>query len=206
MQSLQKLSTEEVRVQIVHRRRGRHLGVGRQPGHGFEGGRLSASTCVPMLARASWPRTTASISRYYNIIYDAVDEIKAAMSGMLAPEKREVTLGTVEVRQVFRVPKIGAVAGCMVTDGMVKRTAWCGCCVTTWSSIPASSIRSSASRTTSRKSSKASSAVCRSRTSTTFRKATSSKCMKSPRWRARCKACCGRRANWPAAALSTEAY
>src|SRR5258705_414046 len=61
--------------------------------------------------------------RYYNIIYDAVDDVKAAMSGMLAPEKREVVTGTVEVRQVFKVPKIGAVAGCMVTDGFVKRSS-----------------------------------------------------------------------------------
>jgi translation initiation factor IF-2 len=61
--------------------------------------------------------------RYYNIIYDAVDEVKAAMSGMLSPEKREETTGTVEVRQVFHVPKVGAVAGCMVLDGIVKRNS-----------------------------------------------------------------------------------
>jgi len=61
--------------------------------------------------------------RYYNIIYDAVDEVKAAMSGMLAPEKKETIIGLVEVRQVFRVPKIGAVAGCMVLDGTVKRSS-----------------------------------------------------------------------------------
>ncbi|MEK6297153.1 MAG: EF-Tu/IF-2/RF-3 family GTPase, partial [Paraburkholderia tropica] len=61
--------------------------------------------------------------RYYNIIYDAVDEVKAAMSGMLAPEKREVVTGMAEVRQVIRVPKVGLVAGCMVTDGFVKRSS-----------------------------------------------------------------------------------
>ena len=61
--------------------------------------------------------------RYYNIIYDAVDEVKAALSGLLAPEQREQVLGMVEIRQIFRVPKIGAVAGCMVLDGVVKRTA-----------------------------------------------------------------------------------
>jgi translation initiation factor IF-2 len=61
--------------------------------------------------------------RYYNIIYDAVDEVKAAMSGMLAPEKREVVTGMMEVRQIIRVPKIGAIAGCMVTDGVVKRNS-----------------------------------------------------------------------------------
>ena len=61
--------------------------------------------------------------RYYNIIYDAVDEVRAAMSGMLTPEKKETVTGLVEVRQVFRVPKIGAVAGCMVLDGTVKRSS-----------------------------------------------------------------------------------
>jgi translation initiation factor IF-2 len=61
--------------------------------------------------------------RYYNIIYDAVDEVKAALSGLLAPEQREQVLGLVEIRQIFRVPKIGAVAGCMVIEGVVKRTA-----------------------------------------------------------------------------------
>ncbi len=61
--------------------------------------------------------------RYYNIIYDAVDDVKAALSGMLAPEQREQVLGLVEIRQIIRVPKIGAVAGCMVLDGLIKRTA-----------------------------------------------------------------------------------
>jgi len=61
--------------------------------------------------------------RYYNIIYDAVDEVKAALSGMLAPEKREQIIGMVEVRQVFLVSKVGAIAGCLVTDGTVKRTS-----------------------------------------------------------------------------------
>ncbi|MFN7538023.1 MAG: EF-Tu/IF-2/RF-3 family GTPase, partial [Burkholderiales bacterium] len=61
--------------------------------------------------------------RYYNIIYDAVDELKAAMSGMLAPEKKEETLGLVQIRQVFRISKVGSVAGCMVLSGLVRRNA-----------------------------------------------------------------------------------
>ena len=60
---------------------------------------------------------------YYNIIYDAVDELKAAMSGMLAPEQREEVIGTAEIRTVFVASKIGTVAGCMVTSGMVNRNA-----------------------------------------------------------------------------------
>ena len=61
--------------------------------------------------------------RKYNIIYDVVDDIRLAMEGMLAPELREVEVGTVEVRETFKVPKIGTIAGCMVTQGKVKRTS-----------------------------------------------------------------------------------
>jgi translation initiation factor IF-2 len=61
--------------------------------------------------------------RYYNIIYEAVDEVKQALSGMLAPERKENTLGLVEVRQVFRISKVGTVAGCYVTEGLVRRNA-----------------------------------------------------------------------------------
>jgi translation initiation factor IF-2 len=61
--------------------------------------------------------------RYYNVIYDAVEEVKGALSGMLAPERRESIIGMVEVRQVFRISKVGTVAGCYVTEGLVKRGA-----------------------------------------------------------------------------------
>ena len=61
--------------------------------------------------------------RYYNIIYDAVDEIKSAMAGMLSPDRKEEVIGLVEIRQVFRVSKVGNVAGCMVLEGLVRRGA-----------------------------------------------------------------------------------
>ena len=61
--------------------------------------------------------------RYYNIIYDAVDDVKAALSGMLAPERRESIIGMVEIRQVFAVSKVGTIAGCLVMEGVVKRSA-----------------------------------------------------------------------------------
>jgi translation initiation factor IF-2 len=61
--------------------------------------------------------------RYYNIIYDAVEEIKAALEGMLAPERKESVIGLVEVRAVYRISKVGTVAGCYVKEGMVKRSA-----------------------------------------------------------------------------------
>ncbi|MNM92955.1 Translation initiation factor IF-2 [compost metagenome] len=122
MQSLQKLSTAEVRVQIVHG------GVGGISESDVNLATASKAVIIGFNVRAdAGARKLAEHNgidiRYYNIIYDAVDEIKAAMSGMLAPEKRETTTGTVEVRQVFRVPKVGAVAGCMVTDGVVKRSS-----------------------------------------------------------------------------------
>src|SRR3546814_16444157 len=59
--------------------------------------------------------------RYYNIIYDAVDDVRNALSGMLAPEKKEEVVGLVEIREVFSVSRVGNIAGCMVLDGAVRR-------------------------------------------------------------------------------------
>jgi len=61
--------------------------------------------------------------RYYSIIYEVIDDVKAAMEGLLDPEIREDVMGYVEVREVFRAPKIGTIAGCFVTEGVVKRNA-----------------------------------------------------------------------------------
>ena len=122
VQSLQKLSTDEVRVQIVHG------AVGGISENDVNLATASKAVIIGFNTRADAQARKLAESngidiRYYNIIYDAVDEVKAAMSGMLAPEKREVVTGMVEVRQVFKVPKVGAVAGCMVTDGFVKRSS-----------------------------------------------------------------------------------
>jgi len=122
VQSLLKLSTSEVRVQIVHAAVG---GISESDVNLATASKaviIGFNTRADALARKLAESNGVDI-RYYNIIYDAVDEVKAAMSGMLAPEKREEVTGTVEVRQVFRVPKIGAVGGCMVLDGVVKRTS-----------------------------------------------------------------------------------
>ena len=122
VQSLLKLSTSEVRVQIVHAAVG---GISESDVNLATASKaviIGFNTRADALARKLAESNGVDI-RYYNIIYDAVDEVKAAMSGMLAPEKREVVTGTVEVRQVFRVPKIGAVGGCMVLDGVVKRSS-----------------------------------------------------------------------------------
>ena len=73
-------------------------------------------------ARKLIERTGVDV-RYYNIIYEAVDEIKAALGGMLAPEKKESAIGLVEIREVYRISKVGAVAGCYVQDGVIKRNS-----------------------------------------------------------------------------------
>ncbi|MDR5809311.1 translation initiation factor IF-2 [Caballeronia sp. LZ019] len=122
VQSLQKLLTGEVRVQIVH------SAVGAISESDVNLATASKAVIIGFNTRADAQARKLAESngidiRYYNIIYDAVDEVKAAMSGMLAPEKRETVTGTVEVRQVIRVPKVGLIAGCMVTDGFVKRSS-----------------------------------------------------------------------------------
>ncbi len=120
--ALLKLSTDEVRVQIVHG------AVGGISESDVNLATASKAVIIGFNTRADaqarkLAETNGVDIRYYNIIYDAVDEVKAAMSGMLPPEKRETVIGMVEVRQVFKVPKVGSVAGCMVTDGMVKRSS-----------------------------------------------------------------------------------
>lgn len=120
--SLQKLSTSEVRVQVVH------AAVGGISESDVNLAVASKAVIIGFNARAdASARKLAEANgvdiRYYNIIYDAVDEIKAAMSGMLAPEKREQALGLVEIRQVILVSKVGAIAGCYVLEGLVRRGA-----------------------------------------------------------------------------------
>ena len=113
--------------------------------------------------------------RLHTIIYELSDEIKKAMTGMLDPVFKEVYKGRAEVRDVFRITKVGTVAGCMVNDGVIARNTRSACCATTSWSTPARSSRSSASRTMPAKSRLASSAVSRSPTTTTSSPATSSK-------------------------------
>jgi translation initiation factor IF-2 len=121
-QSLLKLSTPEVKVQMVF------TAVGGISESDVNLAIASKAVIIGFNTRAdAGARKLAENNgvdiRYYNIIYDAVDDVKAAMSGMLTPDKKEEILGTAEIRQVFRVTKIGSIAGCMVTSGLVKRTA-----------------------------------------------------------------------------------
>jgi translation initiation factor IF-2 len=120
--ALTKLSTAEVKVQVVHAQVG---GISES-----DVNLAVASKAVIIGFNVRAEQTARKLAenngidiRYYNIIYDAVDQVKAALTGMLAPEQREQVLGMVEIRQVFRVSKVGTIAGCMVLDGVVKRTA-----------------------------------------------------------------------------------
>ena len=118
--SLQKLSTDEVKVNIIH------TGVGAISESDVNLAAASKAVLIGFNVRAdTGARKLIDSSgvdvRYYNIIYEAVDEVKAALGGMLAPEQREMAIGQVEVREVYRISKVGAVAGCYVQDGVVRR-------------------------------------------------------------------------------------
>ena len=118
--SLRKLSTNEVRVDVLH------SGVGGVTESDVNLAIASGAVIIGFNVRAdATARKLAEHEgieiRYYNIIYDAIDDVKAALSGMLAPEQKENVIGTVEIRQVINVSKVGNIAGCMVTDGLIKR-------------------------------------------------------------------------------------
>jgi len=120
--ALTRLATEEVKVSVVH------AGVGGITESDVNLALASGAVIIGFNARAdATARKLIESSgvdvRYYNVIYDAVEEVKAALSGMLAPERKESIIGLVEVRQVFRISKIGTVAGCYVQEGLVKRSA-----------------------------------------------------------------------------------
>ena len=120
--SLEKISNEEVRVRVIH------TGVGAIN----ESDILLASTAGAIIvgfnvrpdagAQASAQRTAVDM-RFYRVIYDAIDEIEAAMKGMLAPKFEEVVIGHAEVRMTYKVSAVGTIAGCMVKDGKVTRDA-----------------------------------------------------------------------------------
>ena len=121
-QAMLKLATDEIKVQIVH------AAVGGITESDINLAVASKAVVIGFNVRADQAaRKLAEANgidlRYYNIIYDAVDEVKAAMSGMLAPEKKEETIGMVQIREIFTVSRIGNIAGCMVTEGIVRRSS-----------------------------------------------------------------------------------
>jgi len=120
--ALTRLATDEVKVTVVH------AGVGAITESDVNLAMAARAVIIGFNTRADATARklieSAGVQvRYYNIIYDAVEEMKAALSGMLAPEKKEAVIGMVQVRQVFRISKIGTVAGCYVQEGVVKRSA-----------------------------------------------------------------------------------
>ena len=120
--ALTQLGSDEVKVTVVH------AAVGGITESDVNLAMASRAVIIGFNTRAdAAARKLAETSgiqiRYYDIIYQAVDEVKAALSGMLAPEKKEQVLGLVQVRQVFRISKIGTIAGCYVTEGLVRRGA-----------------------------------------------------------------------------------
>ena len=120
VQSLLKLSTDEVKVNVIHSAVGAisesDINLAQASGAVLIGFNVRAEAGARKLAE-----TFGVDIRYYNIIYDAVDEVRSALSGMLSPEKREEIIGLVEIRQVFHVSKVGSIAGCYVLEGLVKR-------------------------------------------------------------------------------------
>jgi len=118
--ALGKLSTEEVKVNIIH------SGVGGITESDINLAMASKALVIGFNARAdATARKLISANnvdvRYYNVIYEAVDEIKSALSGMLAPESKQNILGLVDIRQVFKISRVGVIAGCYVLEGAVKR-------------------------------------------------------------------------------------
>src|SRR5207245_1465439 len=114
--------TSEVKVEVVHR------GVGAITDSDVLLAKASNAIIIGFHvrpdsnARASAERERVEI-RTYRIIYEAVEEVKAAMEGLLAPEKKEVVVGEAEVRQTFKIAKVGTIAGCFVRSGVIPRTA-----------------------------------------------------------------------------------
>ncbi len=120
--AMQKLSNDEVKVNIVH------AAVGAITESDINLAIASKAVVIGFNVRADQQAKRLAEGngvdlRYYTIIYDAVDEVKNAMQGMLAPERRENVIGLVEIRQVFKVSRLGNIAGCMVLEGVIKRAA-----------------------------------------------------------------------------------
>ena len=116
------LSTEEIQVNIVHK------GVGAISEADVNLASASDAIILGFQVRPSLGARRLSDEeqidiRLYSVIYKAIDEIKSAMEGMLSPDIEENTLGTAEIREVFEISKVGTIAGCFVTDGVIKRTS-----------------------------------------------------------------------------------
>ena len=142
---MEKIGNDEIRSRVVHYAVGgineSDIGLATASGAVVLGFNVRASG----QARDAAERAGIEI-RYYNIIYDLVDDIKAAMSGKLAPELRETFLGNAKILEVFNITKVGKVAGCQVTEGKCSAAPRFASSATTWWCMKARFRRSSASR------------------------------------------------------------
>ncbi len=121
-QSLLKLSTDEVKVNIVHSAVGGITESDINLALASKAVVIGFNTRADATARKLISATGVDV-RYYDIIYNVVDDVKAALSGLLSPDRKENITGLVEIREVFRISKVGAVAGCYVLEGFIKRGA-----------------------------------------------------------------------------------
>jgi len=122
VQALEKLGTEEVKARVLH------AGVGGITESDITLATASGAPVIGFNVRANNQARDAARNagieiRYYSVIYDLVDDIKAAMSGMLSPELRETFLGNAQILEIFNISKVGKIAGCRVTEGVVRRGA-----------------------------------------------------------------------------------
>ncbi|EAU43262.1 translation initiation factor IF-2 [Fulvimarina pelagi HTCC2506] len=120
--ALEKLGTDEVQARIIH------SGAGAITESDIALAKASNASIIGFNVRANKQARDAAAQegieiRYYNVIYDLVDDVKDAMSGLLAPERRETFIGYAEIKEVFQITKVGKVAGCLVTEGEVERGA-----------------------------------------------------------------------------------
>ena len=120
--SLEKLGTDEVAARVIHSGVGGITESDVTLSHSSGAAIIGFNVRAHKEARELAERDGVEI-RYYNIIYDLVDDVKKAMSGLLTPERRETMLGNAQILEVFNVSKVGKVAGCRVTDGKVERGA-----------------------------------------------------------------------------------
>lgn len=120
--SLLKLANEEVKVEIIHAAVGGISESDVNLAIASNAIIIGFNVRAEQTARRQAEQNGIEI-RYYNVIYDAIEDVKSALSGMLAPEEREEVIGMVEIREVFRISRVGNVAGCMVTEGVVRRDA-----------------------------------------------------------------------------------
>ena len=119
--AVEKISTDEVKVTVISRGVGAITESDIQLAVAAKANVIGFNVRADSAARQAITETGISV-RYYSIIYEAIDDVKAAVSGLLAPEIREQILGLAEVREIFRSPKFGNVAGCIISDGYVRRT------------------------------------------------------------------------------------